>query len=300
MILFHFIFAAAANDYFYTVRSEMENATCRGGLEMRSQERHVIVIKATHDAETGEELFINYNKNINSVTLMLQYGFLVPDHSKDFFQLRLTLMPEATEVQRERNTTIESCGWSHTAVVGRDGVIPFDFISSVIVGSMPVSELEPLRQLCGFDLMKSRNDIVRAFTIVQQHIVHGLSEFPTTMEEDKEILQRTSNPHLLAAVLFRLEMKKLLKLATVQIEQSITSLKFEGKVPVPQSIGLPDDIGGVSKDNLLLWPMTAVEVFPGVRVKAPIKERSAMGIPSPTSGPRRVGAASSGAPTDNL
>ena len=208
------------------------------------------VLKALRDIESGESVTIRYDSKDDSYSnerLMVQYGFIIPNNpylapslfdspSNDSNQpVKSTNNPNSAE-----NTLQELSNEVTDALI--DSVIQIQVeLQQEFDNTEPIiKNLEYLSPLIGIQLRKHFNNNIDTF---YHHIQNIINQFPTSLSDDYKslhdiddyLLQVTTNTNemseinekqrLKACLLYRIDKKEKLKLASKILEYAINKLK---------------------------------------------------------------------------
>ena len=257
-------------NYYYTTLPNrpfvLRMADARNGDELSFPlDKKAILFASSRNLTAGEEIFISYHTELNSVTSLMQYGFVSPANPLDFIQLHL-IMPTH---EHEEITALRNRLWARVtgrppsdsplfANVGRDGLLDSTFLAAAAVGVMDPLEAKRLAETDA-EPMPMRwqrfSPALRVYTCRALHVILGqcLSAFPTSLADDLELLRtarvhpslprgatRRPDPHsglslsrnAHTALLFRIEVKKLIELTQQQLD--LASDLILNDLPLPE------------------------------------------------------------------
>ncbi|XP_015587046.1 histone-lysine N-methyltransferase setd3 [Cephus cinctus] len=183
---------------------------------------------ALRDFKEGEQIFVYYGPRTNA-DFFVHSGFVYPNNKQDGFKLRLGIS-KADSLQKERIDLLEKLGLPS---VGEFLLVPgTEPISDLLLAflrvfSMRKPELEHWLQSdkvfdlkhidCALETVVEEN--VRKFLLTRLKLL--IANFPTTLDEDLELL-KTTLPHAKKlAVQLRVSEKKILHGALDYVEQWI-------------------------------------------------------------------------------
>ncbi|XP_053594227.1 actin-histidine N-methyltransferase [Microplitis demolitor] len=186
---------------------------------------------AMRDFKTGDQIFINYGSRTNS-DFFVHSGFVPVDNKDDGFKLRLGIS-KSDSLYHERTTLLEKLGFDSTTMTfllkNSSEPISDQMLSFLRVFSMRKNDLDHWIQSDKIFDLKHRDcsldtvveDNVKKF--LQMRLKLLIANYPTTLEEDLDLLSTTMPPIKKMILQLRISEKKILKRTLDYVAQWIKS-----------------------------------------------------------------------------
>ncbi|KAH0553704.1 hypothetical protein KQX54_003632 [Cotesia glomerata] len=182
---------------------------------------------AKRDFKTGDQIFINYGSRINS-DFFVHSGFVTENNKDDGFKLRLGIS-KSDPLCREKTLLLEKLGFSSTTMTFllQDSSEPIsDQMRAFLrVFSMRKSDLDHWIESdkildlkhrdCSLDTVVEDN--VKKFLLMRLRLL--IANYPTTLEEDLDLLSTTMSQTKKMILQLRISEKKILKRTLEFIDQ---------------------------------------------------------------------------------
>ncbi|KAF7993010.1 hypothetical protein HCN44_005791 [Aphidius gifuensis] len=176
----------------------------------------------------GEQIFINYGLRTNS-EFFVHSGFVYPDNKNDGFKLRLGIS-KSDPLFNDRVNLLEKIGFTSSMTFlleNSSEPITDQMLAFLRIFSMRKNELDHwlesekifdlMHRDCSLDTVVEEN--VKKFLLTRLKLL--ISNYPTKLEEDIELLKTTMSPSRKMIIQLRVTEKKILAGALEYVEQWI-------------------------------------------------------------------------------
>uniref|UniRef100_A0A6U1X1Q7 Rubisco LSMT substrate-binding domain-containing protein n=1 Tax=Vannella robusta TaxID=1487602 RepID=A0A6U1X1Q7_9EUKA len=166
--------------------ADMLNHAPGAGLGGLSYDKTYFMINATKDYATGDQVFDNYGAKSN-FDLLSTYGFVLEDNAYDYMTLQFSLKP-SNLVHTIVEPLLKAVDPTYNNIKIRTNKVPVELLRVFRLSVMEFSELEYVNQALQGKAVSLTNEM-RAFRSAIKALTSMLQAFPTSLQQDKELLE---------------------------------------------------------------------------------------------------------------
>lgn len=196
-----------------------------GGL---SEDDQYFVINATRAYSKGEQVFDKYGPK-NNFDLLLTYGFALEENADNYMQINFNLDAKNL-VQGIVEPLLRAVDPGYRNIKIFPNRVPVALLRLFRLNVMTFSEMEKVEQALQGKAVGLENEL-RAYRACIRALAGLLKQYPTTVEEDAALLERTDlSNNVRNAVVFRKGQKEIIRNAILVIGKMWENILIEGSL----------------------------------------------------------------------
>merc|ERR1712137_53498 len=196
-----------------------------GGL---TWDKQYFVINATQDYAKGEQVFDNYGPKSN-YDLLSSYGFVMEENAYDNMVLHFELKP-SNLVHSIVEPLLRAVDPQYSSLKIRANRVPLELLRVFRLSTMDFGELERVAEALQGKAVSLKNEL-RAYRAAIKALTEMLQSFPTSVQQDKELLANSElSNNQRSAIVLRKTQKELLVQNIVILSKMWENILLSGEL----------------------------------------------------------------------